>query len=79
MTHSFNHNIDHIDPNNVHTLYDLAEIINSSEEYYPYNIVTDIIKRNGWDDRQIEPWEICVDPKTGKRLLLDDDVLAFVI
>lgn len=59
-------------------LEDLALLINSIDDYYPVNLINDIIRRNGWEDISDSIWGIARDPRTGDTLMFDDHTIAYV-
>ena len=59
---------------NVKTLQDFADLINSTDEWLP--CFSEIIKENGWNDECFDQWGICSDGK--ERLELKESGEAVV-
>lgn len=61
--------------NEITTLDQLAEYINSKEDY-PLE-ASDIIKRNGWTEESDNEWYVC--SSDTERIVFDDDGEAIVV
>ena len=63
--------------NEITTLDQLADFINSKEDEDFQLEANDIIKRNGWIDESHEEWRVC--SSDTERIVFNDDAEAMVV